>query len=181
MPSSNHREDDPPQGWVSAALADYERGLTLYALRILGDLERARDAVQETFLGLCKQRREDVEHRLAEWLYTVCRNQALDVLRKENRMSTLSDESAGGITSAEEPHTAAIERSESVSRVMEAMERLPENQREALRLKFQHGLSYKEIGRVTEESVGNVGWLIHTGLKKLREGLGSEEWKGIEA
>jgi RNA polymerase sigma-70 factor (ECF subfamily) len=64
---------------------------------------------------------------------------------------------------------------------MEAMERLPENQREALRLKFQHGLSYKEIGRVTEESVGNVGWLIHTGLKKLREGLGSEEWKGIEA
>ena len=42
-------------------------------------------------------------------------------------------------------------------------------------------LSYKEIGRVTEESVGNVGWLIHTGLKKLREGLGSEEWKGIEA
>ena len=44
-----------------------------------------------------------------------------------------------------------------------------------LRLKFRHGLSYKEISRVTQESIGNVGWLIHTGIKKLREELAAKE------
>ena len=47
--------------------------------------------------------------------------------------------------------------------------RLPENQQEVIRLKFQQGLSYKEISSVTGLSVTNVGFLIHTGLKRLRE------------
>ncbi|MAF64845.1 MAG: RNA polymerase subunit sigma-24 [Planctomycetes bacterium] len=181
MSSKQARSEERAEHWIGAALAAHERGLTLYALRLLGDIERARDAVGETFLRLCKQPRDDVEHRLAEWLYTVCRNQALDVLRKEGRMSTLPAENAADIQSADEPHTAAIERRECASRVMDAMEALPNNQRDALLLKFQQGLSYKEIARVTEETVGNVGWLIHTGLKKLRDRLGDEAWKGIEA
>jgi RNA polymerase sigma-70 factor (ECF subfamily) len=41
-----------------------------------------------------------------------------------------------------------------------------------VRLKFQHGLSYKEIAAVTELSVSNVGYLIHTAIKKLRTELG---------
>jgi RNA polymerase sigma-70 factor (ECF subfamily) len=49
---------------------------------------------------------------------------------------------------------------------------LPKNQQEVIRLKFQHGLSYKEISTVTNLSVTNVGFLIHTGLKVLRERFG---------
>ena len=40
-----------------------------------------------------------------------------------------------------------------------------------MRLKFQNGLSYKEISRVTELSVSNVGYLIHTAIQKLRQQL----------
>jgi RNA polymerase sigma-70 factor (ECF subfamily) len=47
--------------------------------------------------------------------------------------------------------------------------RLPENQGEVLRLRFQHQLTYKQIADVTGLSVSNVGFLIHTGLKSLRE------------
>ena len=44
-----------------------------------------------------------------------------------------------------------------------------------IRLKFQHGLSYKQIAEVTQLSVSNVGFLIHTGLKALRERLNPNE------
>ncbi len=48
------------------------------------------------------------------------------------------------------------------------MDHLSENQREVIRLKFQNDLSYKEIADITRLSVTNVGFLLHTGLKKLR-------------
>src|SRR3979409_1651602 len=67
-------------------------GRWLYAAGLLGAPEAARDVVQETFLRLCVQDRAEIESRLAEWLFTVCRNRALDVLRKERRMTRLSDE-----------------------------------------------------------------------------------------
>jgi RNA polymerase sigma-70 factor (ECF subfamily) len=38
-----------------------------------------------------------------------------------------------------------------------------------LRLKFQGDLSYREISRIANISVGNVGFLIHAGLKTIRE------------
>ncbi len=51
---------------------------------------------------------------------------------------------------------------------MKTLEQLPENQREVIRLKFQQELSYKEISEATGLAVGNVGFLLHTGLKRLR-------------
>jgi len=43
-----------------------------------------------------------------------------------------------------------------------------------LRLKFQEGLSYREIAAITDVSVSNVGFLLHTALKTLRGRLGGE-------
>jgi len=55
--------------------------------------------------------------------------------------------------------------------VLRAVALLPGDQQEALRLKFQGGLSYAEIGDVMETTVPRVGYLIHRGLKALRERL----------
>jgi len=65
----------------------------------------------------------------------------------------------------------ALERSESTAEVLRMLERLPENQKEAITLKFGHGLSYKEIAEITGLTVSNVGFLIHTGLKTVRQRL----------
>src|SRR3954451_19383879 len=89
-PMSGKLTTDGP--WVRGAVAQFEGPLTLYATRLLGNAEAARDVVQETYLRLCVQDRAAIEPRLVEWLFTVCRNRALDVLRKENRMNQLSDE-----------------------------------------------------------------------------------------
>ena len=47
--------------------------------------------------------------------------------------------------------------------------------REVLRLRFQDELSYKDISVVTGHSVGNVGFLIHAGIKQLRRRLQADE------
>src|SRR5918993_5938822 len=78
---------------VRSAVGRYERPLLSYALRIVGghDVERARDCVQETFAKLCDQPPANVNGHLGPWLYTVCRNAALDVRRKARREMALAE------------------------------------------------------------------------------------------
>ena len=52
---------------------------------------------------------------------------------------------------------------------MRLLDRLPDNQQEVIRLKFQNDLSYREISEITGLSVSNVGFLLHVGIKRLRE------------
>jgi RNA polymerase sigma-70 factor (ECF subfamily) len=158
--------DDGP--WVRVAVDQFEGPLTRYAARLIGDADAARDIVQETFLRLCSQKRAEVEPRLAEWLFTVCRNRAFDVLRKESRMSRLSQEHVNHCQSAEPAPPDLAERRELAARAIDLLDSLPENQREVIRLKFQNGFSYLEISRISGQSVSNVGYLIHHGMKALR-------------
>src|SRR5205085_10841589 len=78
-------------GWVEAAVGRFEGKLLAYAIGIVGSAEAARDVVQDVFVRLCAQDRVSVEGHLAEWLYRVCRNRALDVKRKERRMRIVSE------------------------------------------------------------------------------------------
>ena len=73
-------------------------------------------------------------------------------------------------TPDQQPEPSAMaEQNESAGRAQQLVGNLPENQREVIRLKFQDGLSYREIAAVTGLSVSNVGFLIHRGVKTLRE------------
>jgi len=59
--------------------------LQLAAAR-LGFGDRARDVVQDAFVKFMAQPAAAVDGHAVEWLFTVCRNRALDVLRKEHRV-----------------------------------------------------------------------------------------------
>ena len=161
--------------WVRHAVAQYERRLVTYVAHLTGDVERARDVVQETFVRLCGAKRADVEGRLAPWLYTVSRNLAIDDRRKERRMHLLNRTPADPYPShpasrsdpAPDPSDVA-ERSDSVSAVLTHLAALPPVQQEVIRLKFQHGLSSRQIGEILNLTATNVGFILHTGLKTLR-------------
>lgn len=176
----------PDADFVREALRQFERPLVGYATHLLGgDAERARDVVQEAFFRLCAEPRERVEPHLREWLYAVCRNLAIDIRRKERRMQPMSDAHVQSYASNDEAPNESIEREDAISHVAEAMQSLSANQQEVVRLKFQHGMSYKQISQVTKLSVTNVGFLLHTALKTLRQKLGettteSNESKRIE-
>jgi RNA polymerase sigma-70 factor (ECF subfamily) len=158
--------------WVLAALERYESPLLAYACSLMsGDLERARDLVQEVFLRLCEQRRDRVEQFVQAWLYRVCRNLAIEARRKDKRLMWVEDARAVERVSPDPSPGANLEHTETEAAALRELEALPENQREVLRLKFGDGLSYRQIAEVTDLSVSNVGVLIHTGLKALRRRL----------
>jgi len=156
------------EDFVKQALADYESPLIGYAVGFLHDVDRARDVVQDTFIRLYQQDREKVQDGLKTWLYTVCRNRALDVLRKEKRMVGMEDEKLLKIPSTRRSPAERTDLKERISQLKEFLNQLSENQREVILLKFEQGLSYQEIAEVTHLSSSNVGFILHTGLKKLR-------------
>jgi DNA-directed RNA polymerase specialized sigma24 family protein len=77
------------EDFVKQALVDFESPLIGYATTFLHDAERARDVVQDTFIRLYQQDIDKVSGGLKAWLFTVCRNRALDVIRKEKRIGEL--------------------------------------------------------------------------------------------
>lgn len=155
-------------GFLARTFAAQQGPLVRYATRLLGDPDRARDVVQDTFVKFMAQPAGSVEDHAIEWLFTVCRHRALDVLRKESRMKRFEDGQIERVTAAEPRPGRALEHEETQAAVLRLIDTLPPNQQEVVRLKFQNGFSYKEIARITELSVSNVGFLIHTAVARLR-------------
>ena len=160
----------PKTAWVAEALNTHERPLIRYAKWLLGDLESARDTVQETFLRLCREEPAKLEGRLAPWLFTVCRNLALDARKKAGRMTSIADAEFAVANDLDERHDAR----QALARIQATLQKLPANQREVVYLKFQCDLSYKEISEITALSVSNVGFLLHTAVRAIRSHLGAE-------
>jgi RNA polymerase sigma-70 factor (ECF subfamily) len=154
------------EAWLGQVLGRYERPLLGYVARLLGDPEEARDVVQDAFLKLCREPIGLEDGRLGPWLYRVCRNRAIDHLRKESRMQRL-DEAFAPPTSAAAPPEAA-ERRETAARLVDLLAGLPPRQQEMVWLRFRGGLSYREIADLCRTSVGNVGVMLHTALRTLR-------------
>jgi RNA polymerase sigma-70 factor (ECF subfamily) len=157
----------PKSDWVADTLDRHERPLIRYATWLLGDQESARDVVQETFLRLCREDPNRIGEHVAPWLFTVCRNLALDTRRKAARSEPLENAEVAVACDLDERHDAR----QALHQVLDILESLPRNQREAVHLRFQGGLSYREIGAVTGLSVSNVGFLLHTAMRAIRSHL----------
>ena len=168
-PEQNHVRTDT-SSFVQEAVARHQAPLLRYATRLLGgDADRAQDVVQDTFVRLLAQPSESVDGHVAEWVFTVCRNRAHDVLRKEGRMKRFEEGQAERLTAADPRPGRTLERNEQHEAVLRLIGRLPHNQQEVIRLKFQNGFSYQEISRITSLSVTNVGFILHTAIKALRQ------------
>ena len=163
-----------PSHWVLEAVETYELPLLRYARRLLDDLDLAHDAVQHAFLKLCEQSQDQLQGRVAPWLFRVCRNKAVDHLRQAGRERVLLDDSVGTAHTVatppdlREPDPAEIaEQHDLADLVGRLLAHLPVAQRETLDL-WCSGLTYRQIAEVTGRSDGNVRVLAHRGLTRLR-------------
>ncbi len=149
-------------------LERYERPLIRYAHGYTQDLEEARDVVQDVFLKLSQHLDSLDPERVAPWLFTVCKNRALDHQRKHQRLVVMETDTLDHEVSTSPRPGDEMESRETAATLHSLIETLPLRQREAVRLKFITGLDYKEISQVMKTSMGNVGYLIHHGVQALR-------------
>lgn len=161
----------PPTKWVAEVFARLEVALVAYVRgRLRGNLEEAKDVVQEAFVKLCQQEWPEIEPHVTAWLYRTCRNRAIDISRREGRMSTV--QSGTDVTTLHD-RTASLpedqaSQGEQLDRMRSQIDRLPGQQQELLRLRLHDGLSYKQIADVTGLTVSNVGYHLHQAVASLR-------------
>lgn len=163
-----------PTAWSAEAIErlvhQYERPLLAYANKMLGgDWQGAQDAVQETFLRLCRADRDKIESRVAPWLYSVCRSRVID-MQRTNR-STPVDTSDVQVADPTPDASQAISANEEHEQLAVMVDQLSPRQQEVLRLRMQAGLSYREIAEVTGLTSSNVGFHLHAAVRKLRDSL----------
>lgn len=153
--------------WVLSLLEQYETRLVRYAARMLGDEDSARDVVQHVFLKLCERGPEETEGRAAQWMFTVCRNRAIDVLRKRKRTTQFEEGAVEHQAGHEVGPANAAERRDLYHQLNRLVTTLPAGQREAVDL-WAEGFSYREIANITGEGEGKLRVLVHRAIKRLR-------------
>ena len=131
----------------------------------------AEECVQDVFRKLLKQDFDKIreENHLRAWLFTVCRNGALNIKRKESRfVEEKEDESL-----SEDPNPFEnLDKRECYKKATALMKGvLSKDQQKVIKLRYFSDLSYKEIAKKMKTTTGNVGFLLSIGLSKVRKKL----------
>ncbi|WP_028316560.1 RNA polymerase sigma factor [Desulfatibacillum aliphaticivorans] len=144
---------------------EYRSKVFAYLLRMTGSKDLSMDLVQESFTR-CLERYAGTE-RPGPLVFTIARNLVYDNHRRQARWD---DREAPELESNADPETAFLIK-EKVERVLKAMQRLPDSEKEALALATSKALTYREIAQVTGVSEANVKVRVHRARKSLRRFL----------
>jgi RNA polymerase sigma-70 factor, ECF subfamily len=139
------------------------------AAQILGDLEEARDAAQESLVKLCTRLKQfRGEAQFATWLHRLVVNTCRDRLARQRVRRTeplpLDDRPAGDES---DPSRAAV-LTDLRHDLADALSRLSPTQRLAFVLRDSVGLSYEEISRVASIPVGTAKCYVHRARARLK-------------
>ncbi|MFN8379280.1 MAG: RNA polymerase sigma factor [Anaerolineae bacterium] len=165
-----------------------EPAVRRFVRRLIGTSDLEDDLVQVVFIAFYQHMgRIDPPEHLRPYVYRMARNRCYDELRRQGRFRNVSlDEDAVEI------HVSFVGAGETPSQedavfwlllqleVREAMESLPELQRQALILYAEEGLSYAEIATVMDASIGTIKSRIHHAKKTLRRLLRPETLQALD-
>lgn len=144
-----------------------KKRLFSYLLHLTGERQLSWDLMQESFTRYLA--RYGSTYGNGSLLYAIARNAALDVFRQRSRIQEIESEPE---SVCETPEHHLIQK-QSCDQVLEAMERLKDEERKLLALVAKDKLSYREIGLLLGISEGNVKVRVHrarVALKKIIEG-----------
>lgn len=148
----------------------HERSTRRLCELVLRDSALARDVAQHTFMQLWDQRRRYTPRgRFRELLFTIARNEARRLSRRRSVMTFFGLAAPAGLDPPTEPAADQLSSLQDAALVRAALERLPENFRVPLVLRFIEGLSHEEIAAVIGRTTSAARSRVHYGLKALAE------------
>jgi len=168
----------------SAALGElydrYGRMVFSLAFRITGSSETAEEVTQDVFVQVWRFARhyDPQQGRLTTWLSSVTRHRAIDILRQQNvRPEGHADSLEDDLFSlndfaGEEAVEPSVELHQQQQQVRQALEQLPEEQRQALALAYFMGMTQQEISETLKQPLGTIKTRIRLGMIKLKDLLG---------
>lgn len=158
---------------VRSVYREYSRLVHAVASRVLRDHTLAEEATQQTFVQAWRAAGSFDPHReLAPWLVTIARRVAIDVHRREARRSHDSVEVASAADPALITEAPSVERIYEVWEVRHAVDALPEDEREIVRLQHLEGMTHQAIAERLGMPVGTVKSRSFRAHKRLAASLG---------
>ncbi len=154
----------------------YQKPIYNLMVRTTGCLEESADLTQDAFLKAYeKLGRYRPDKKFFSWLYALSLNVARDHLRRTRRMTRFADDALRLQSIHDEPqhgHEGAAGDSQAL---YEALSRLPDQQREAVVLRYREGFSMKEIAEALQISTSGAKMRVHRGLDQLRTVLSGDD------
>jgi RNA polymerase sigma-70 factor (ECF subfamily) len=165
----------------------YGRLVYSVALHFVHDSSSAEEITQDVFVTVWTKARDYNPEKagVSTWMLRITRNRAIDNLRKQKARRDFAVGSTmdvvlstnAWVDESEDPEVIA-EREWDRERITEAVDSLPEQQRQALQLAYFRDLTHREIAEELNEPLGTVKSRIRMGLQKLRKILETEEATG---
>lgn len=156
----------------------YQRPITNYVYRMLGDYDASLDVTQEIFLKVYNSlSRYSSEYKFSTWLYKISHNAAIDHIRRNStHIQSLEAENEDGayevqIESKRPSPEQERERSEWRDEIDHVVRCLPTGYRELILLRHSKDLSYDEIAEITNLPLGTVKNRLFRAREMMREML----------
>jgi len=150
----------------------YSQRLLLYFHRMLGDENRAQDFLQDISITLIhKSHTFRREGKFSTWIFTIASNMCKNEFRKTKRISHQDHETLDQHVSTESGISEQVEQNQLLEQIQHVLSQMTSDKKEAFLLRFQEGLSLKEISEIVRCPVGTVkSRLFHT-TRELSEKL----------
>lgn len=161
-------ETETDKGKVEIIYDKYKKLMYYVAYRVTGDKELAEDAVHESFLKIINNIHridEPESDRTKSFICVITRNTALNMLRKQSRETPI------GLDISRVGTESKYAEVDTLSELASVIMRLPEGQRDVLRLKVEYGMSNREISQILSVSYDTVRARLSRARKLLKEYL----------
>ena len=169
------------EDWIlNELMARWQQPLVAFIYRYIGRETEALDLAQETFVRVyATRRRYTVRGKFSTWLFTIAANLCRNCLRWRQRRGESASETwdtedakpAESLQSLEDSPDQAAMRSESISLIRVAIDKLPHDLKTVILLYEYQSLSYAEISSVLGCSVKAVEMKLYRAKHLLRERL----------
>lgn len=154
----------------------YQRPITGYVFRMIGDYEASLDVTQEVFIKVYNSiEKYSPEYKFSTWLYRIAHNAAVDHLRRNSiTPQSLETENAEGVYEVQIESRLSSpeqdrERSEWRTEIDAVVRCLPPAYRDLILLRHARDLSYDEIAEVTGLPLGTVKNRLFRAREMMRE------------
>ena len=148
------------------------RDVYSYSYYRVGNHHDAEDLTTQTFLQAYRHferaQRESKGRPLRPWLIRIAHNLAANYYRDRSRKPQTPIDDAPPIATT---HTteALVEDRDNLKRILECVQQLPDDRREALIMRFALGMDNREIARALGRTDGATKVLLHRAIRQLEE------------
>lgn len=140
-----------------------------YFYRLTGNRDLSDELLSELFVKLVEKIGSYKGGAFESWLFRIASNIFHDHLRGKQRRKKLVDARRAELELGSKTPRRSDAKDEKLDRLQVQLQRLDDDTRDLILLRFYSELSFKEIARIRSEPIGTALSKLHRGLKKLRE------------